>query len=572
ALFEAKERAEVTVRSIADGVITTDRTGAIQYLNPVAERLLGWSAAEVQGKDIAKILVTLDERTRQPQENPVSRSLATGAAVKPAEYTLLVQRNQREIPIEDSSAPLRDQHGNIIGAVLVLHDVSASRELANRLSWQATHDALTGLINRREFDHRVTQAALDAHSEHAEHALLYIDLDQFKVVNDSCGHVAGDVLLQQISTLMQQRMRANDTLARLGGDEFGVLLMNCPQTKAQEIAEGLLRCVREFRFVWERKPFDIGASIGLVMITRNSGDLASILYAADLACYSAKEQGRDRLYIYQKDTKLPVKSVRDRVQASTLIDALARNKFVLYGQPIKPISTHAISHCEVLLRLRNSRSKLLFPGQFLPSADRHELMPEIDQWVISQVITDWGKYLRSTQAKTLCLHINLSAGSLASHGIADIIHTHIRRHRIPPGRLCFDIDEAVAISHLTQALGVMRQLRDMGCLLTLDNFGAGMSSFGYLKNLPVNFVNIDGALISQLCDEPVNRAVVTSVVAICKTLDIHTIAKHVSNATLYALVKESGVDFAQGDFVGATVPLMTLLPEVEVPNKLALSN
>ncbi|MEK6749359.1 MAG: EAL domain-containing protein [Pseudomonadota bacterium] len=555
ALFEAKERAEVTVRSIADGVITTDRAGVIQYLNPVAERLLGWTMEEAQGKDIAQILVTLNERTRQPQENPISRTLATGIAVKPSDNMVLVQRNQREVPIEDSSAPLRDQDGNIIGAVLVLHDVSASRELANRLSWQATHDALTGLINRREFDYRLTQATLDAHSEHSEHALLYIDLDQFKTVNDLCGHVAGDVLLQQISTLMQNHMRANDTLARLGGDEFGILLMNCPLAKAREIADSVLRCIREFRFVWERKPFEIGASIGLVMITRNSGDLAAILYAADVACYTAKEQGRGRTFVYPEGAKLPAKGLRNRIHETTLIDALARNKFVLYGQAIKPLHAAQKNHCEVLLRLRNTKSKILLPGHFLPSADRHDLMPAIDQWVINKALTKYAKYLRSTQTKDFCLHINISSASLAGGEIAGYIHGLIRRHRIPPGRLCFDIDESVALSRLTQALGAMRDLRDMGCLLTLDDFGAGMSSFGYLKSLPVNFVNIASELITQLVDEPVNRAVVASVVSICKPLGITTIAKHVSNDQLLEIVTEAGVDYAQGLAVGAAHPL-----------------
>src|SRR5450432_4512260 len=354
AVFQAKERAQVTLRSIGDAVITTDSEGRIDYMNPVAESLTGWENREAQGQLIGSVLTVVDENTRLAGESPVLRCLREGQVLGLAEHTVLINRRGQEIAIQDSAAPIRDRAGNLIGAVMVFHDVSKERRLHRALHYQASHDALTGLINRREFENRLTVAVEDARQDSAaRHALLYLDLDQFKLVNDTCGHPAGDQLLKQITGVLQSRVRGGDTLARLGGDEFGILLQSCSLDQALSIAENLRQAIRDYRFVWQEGVYAVGASIGIVEITSETPTVANVMSAADVACYSAKDSGRNRVQLYEPDD-MPERH-REMHWVSKLTRACDESRFELFFQPIVPIGANRYEReqFELMLRLRD---------------------------------------------------------------------------------------------------------------------------------------------------------------------------------------------------------------------------
>ena len=552
ALFQAKERAEITLQSIGDAVITTDALGVVDYLNPVAETLTGWRLAEAAGRLLTEVFPIFNEDTRALVENPVSRCLREGAIVGLANHTLLVTREGREIAIEDSAAPIRTRNGEIIGVVMVFHDVTQSREMAQKLTWQAAHDALTGLINRREFEHRLQQALASSQADGQQHALIYIDLDQFKIVNDTCGHVAGDELLRQLSALLQHQMRASDTLARLGGDEFGVLLEHCPLDQAQRIAEGLRTATRDFRLMWEKKTFEVSASMGIVAINRESGTLPQVLSAADIACYVAKERGRNRFHVYQESDADFARRHGEMLWVTRLNQALRDHHFVLYHQEIRPIAATAPGNFyEVLLRIRNEDGSLSLPGSFLPAAERYDLMCAIDRWVIQRLFTMPGLLLRHDAAMPAenCMAlatINLSGASLNDETFLDFARNAIQQYEINPRAICFEITETVAITHFDRAIRLVTALREIGCRFALDDFGSGLSSFGYLKNLPMDFLKIDGGLVRNIVDNPIDAAMVVAINDIGHVMGLQTIAEYVENDAIRDKLTSIGVDYIQG--------------------------
>jgi len=552
ALFQAKERAEVTLHSIGDAVITTDAQGVVDYLNPVAQALTGWSLGEAMGQPLATVFPIFNEETRAVVENPVARCLREGVIVGLANHTMLITRDGREIAIEDSAAPIRAHSGEITGVVMVFHDVTQSREMAHKLSWQAAHDALTGLVNRREFENRL-QNALDAsHEEGQQHALLYIDLDQFKIVNDTCGHVAGDELLRQLAALLQHRMRASDILARLGGDEFGVLLEHCPLSQAERIAEGLRKATREFRLVWENKTFEVSASMGIVAVTRESGTLSQVLSAADIACYVAKERGRNRYHVYQESDADFARRHGEMLWVTRLNQALRDHHFVLYRQEIRPIAaTVPGSFYEVLLRIRNEDGTLSLPGSFLPAAERYDLMGAIDRWVIQHLFETQGRWLcngapEQAHHGTTLATINLSGASLNDETFLDFARNAIKQYDINPHAICFEITETVAITHFDRAIRLVTALREIGCRFALDDFGSGLSSFGYLKNLPIDFLKIDGGLVRHIIDNPIDAAMVDAINDIGHVMGLKTIAEYVENEAIREKLTHIGVDYIQG--------------------------
>lgn len=552
ALFQAKERAEVTLHSIGDAVITTDAQGVVDYLNPVAETLTGWNLAEAMGQSLTKVFPIFNETTHEVVENPVARCLREGVIVGLANHTVLITRDGREISIEDSAAPIRARSGEITGVVMVFHDVTQSREMAHKLSWQAAHDALTGLVNRREFENRLQNALAASHAEGQQHALLYIDLDQFKIVNDTCGHVAGDELLHQLSALLQRQMRASDTLARLGGDEFGVLLEHCPLDQAQRIAEGLRTAIRDFRLVWENKTFEVSASMGIVAINRESGTLPQVLSAADMACYVAKERGRNRFHVYQESDADFARRHGEMLWVTRLNQALRDHRFVLYRQEIRPIAaTDPGSFYEVLLRIRNEDGTLSLPGSFLPAAERYGLMCAIDRWVIQHLFAVQGLLLRrdaptqDENGMTLAT-INLSGASLNDETFLDFARDAIKQYDINPRAICFEITETVAITHFDRAIRLVTALREIGCRFALDDFGSGLSSFGYLKNLPMDFLKIDGGLVRHIVDSPIDIAMVEAINDIGHVMGLKTIAEYVENDAIRDKLATIGVDYIQG--------------------------
>jgi diguanylate cyclase (GGDEF)-like protein/PAS domain S-box-containing protein len=533
-----KERAQVTLASIADAVITTDGDGRIDYLNPVAEQLTGWRQDEARGRPLESVF-----HTRGAAADPAGEPDASAKA----RDGVLVSRTGGEIAIDQSVAPISAENGEVLGSVLVFHDVSQQRRMVLEMSHQATHDALTGLLNRRAFEDRLEDLLVRARLHGHAHVMLYLDLDQFKIVNDACGHAAGDQLLRQLSALVSRETRTSDSVARLGGDEFGVLLQQCGVDDALPIAQKLLQLVNDFRFVWKERTFTIGASVGLVPITAAAESVAAILTAADAACYAAKDKGRNRVFVYQAhDTELTER--RTQMQWVTrLKQAVAEDRLVLYAQPIVPLAPPESGRVqqEVLVRLRDEDGGLVPPGAFLPAAERYGLMPAIDRWVVRTTL-QWLVEHQRHPGLAASYNINLSGQSLTDAEFLDRVLGEIRASGVPPERICFEITETAAVATLDTAIRVIGALRDAGCRFLLDDFGSGWSSFAYLRNLPVDFLKIDGSFVRDMLDDPVDEAMVRSIHHIGHVMGVRTIAEFAESAEALQRLRDMGVDYAQG--------------------------
>ena len=555
ALFREKELAQVTLHSIGDAVITTDASGRVSYCNPIAERLTGWEAAVASGRFLSEVFQIVHEVTRRPTQNPVERVLRDGCTAGLANHTVLISRDGTEYCIEDSAAPIRDRDHQMIGVVIVFHDVTQARSLARQLSWQARHDVLTRLVNRRQFEHDLAEAIQEVNQENQQHVLCYLDLDQFKVVNDTCGHIAGDELLRQVSRLLRSQIRAADTLARLGGDEFGVLLRRCPLEGAEVIANNLRKAIQDFRFIWQDKAFSIGVSIGLVCLKNtNSCALTDILSAADAACYAAKDRGRNRVHVYQADDSELARQRRERQWSVQIQQSLADNRFCLYRQAIVPISesdASQSSHYEILLRMIDENGELVLPGSFIPAAERYKLMPAIDRWVIRTVFSYAEQTAPATSSSNVELQpllnmINLSGASISDDQFLSFLREQFDRYEVSPQTIGFEITETAAIANLAHAIHFMQELKQLGCCFALDDFGSGMSSFAYLKTLPVDYVKIDGDFVESMTDDPTAYAIVESINQIGHVMGLKTIAESVKNAAIRARLEEIGLDYVQG--------------------------
>jgi diguanylate cyclase (GGDEF)-like protein/PAS domain S-box-containing protein len=546
AVFQAKERAQITLQSIGDAVITTDSDGRIDYMNPVAESLTGWENREAQSQLIGDVLTVVDELTRESRESPIMRCLREGQMLGLTEHTVLVNRRRQELAIQDSAAPIRDRAGNLIGAVMVFHDVSKERRLHRALHYQASHDALTGLINRREFENRLTAAVENARQDaDSRHALLYLDLDQFKLVNDTCGHPAGDQLLKQITGVLQSRVRNGDTLARLGGDEFGILLQSCSLDQALRIAEGLRQAIREFRFIWQDSVLEVGVSIGIVEITKETPTVATVMSAADVACYSAKDLGRNRVQLYKPDD-VPERH-REMHWVSKLARACDESRFELFFQPIVPIGAtlHEREHFELMLRLRDESGALVTPAEFIPAAERYNVMPSIDRWVVRQAL-DRLVHRIGSGVKPFTIAVNLSGTSLNDERFLEYLIAELSNNELAAGAMCFEITETAAIANLGNVVHFMRELKSRGCHFALDDFGSGLSSFLYLKTLPVDYLKIDGQFVENVTRDRVDRSMVEAISQVGKTMGIQTIAERVESAEVMAELGRLGIGYAQG--------------------------
>jgi len=556
-LFREKDRALVTLQSIADAVITTDRNGVIDYMNPVAEALTEWRAEDAIGWPVREVVHLVGETSQDVIEDPVCRAVRDRKAVTLSDQTVLVGRNKNKIAIQANAAPIRDREGSVVGAVMVFNDVSRERRMKRLLSYQAAHDALTGLINRREFENRLG-AALESARENpgARHVMVYVDLDQFKVVNDTCGHSAGDQLLRQVTGLLQTRIRTTDTLARLGGDEFGILLENCALDMAMRIAESLRQAIRDYRFTWHGTTLQVGASIGLVELTRDTQSVASLLSAADVACYSAKDGGRNRVHIYDPESA----SARHREMrwVARLTSASDEGRLGLVFQPIVPVGIDGEHrpHYELLLRLQDEEGKTVLPEEFIPAAERYNVIPILDRWVVEHVLRELVPSTRKgVHEAPYTVAVNISGTTLSDQSFLEAIIPQLDRYQPTPGSLCFEITETAAISNLANASYIMRELASRGCLVALDDFGSGLSSFNYLRTLPVHYLKIDGQFVQNVADDPVDRSLVEAVVQIGRAMGIETVAERVERQEVFDVLKEIGVSYVQGYLLGRPAPI-----------------
>ena len=547
ARYQEQERARVTLHSIGDAVITIDAAGLIDYVNPVAEALTGWTQAEALGQPLERIMHLIDEATLQPMDNPMAQALRGNAVQMLTSHVALVRRDGTTIAIDDSAAPIHDRQGTVVGGVLVFRDVTIARSMEQRMTWAATHDTLTGLVNRREFESRVDVALASARNSARLHVLLYMDLDQFKVVNDTAGHAAGDGLLKQMALLLQDKLRASDTLARLGGDEFGVLLDGCPLDRAELIAADLLAAVKDFRFNWEGKVFTVGISIGVVAIDSDSVSRTEIFGAADASCYAAKERGRNRVFVFHRADADIVERRRDMDWAGRLSRALDENRFVLYYQPYRTLAAGVpgAKHVEILLRLIDEDGSVVLPGSFLPAAERYNVMPAIDHWVIRTAFSRYKDLVAQLGAPLICA-INLSGTSLNSEGLLEFIREQARIHALPRGVVCFEITETAAINNLRRATQFIKDVKALGFYFALDDFGSGSSSFGYLKNLPVDYLKIDGGFVQDIAVDPLDRAMTETINRVGHIMGLKTVAEFAETEAVIEELKAMGVDFAQG--------------------------
>jgi diguanylate cyclase (GGDEF)-like protein/PAS domain S-box-containing protein len=546
ALFREKESAQITLQSIGDGVITTDAASVIDYINPVAEQLTGWRLEDAMGKPVEEVFRAFHEETCEPLENPLSVAIRRSRPIKSVRPMLLIRRDGNELYVESTASPIRDGANKTAGGVLVFHDVSESRELNRRLSYHASHDLLTGLVNRREFENRLERALRSAKARETSYALCHLDLDQFKIVNDTCGHSAGDALLGQVGALLKSKVRWRDTLSRLGGDEFGVLLESCSLDEAMRMAETLREAVRNFRFTWEERVFRLGASVGVVPITADNEDVASVLSAADSACSAAKEQGRNRVHSFAENDIELMRRRREMQWAARITAALEEGRFELFRMPIKALQRPETgAHYELLLRMRDENGRIVAPDAFIAAAERYSITPSIDRWVIENAFRWLVSEADERERLSMC-SINLSGQSLGDDKFLPFVIDQFHRSGLDAGKICFEITETAAVASFSQANRFIQALKELGCRFALDDFGTGLSSFGYLKHFPVDFIKIDGSFVREILHDSIDREMVRSINEMAHLTGKQTIAEYAENAEIIQMLTGMNVDYAQG--------------------------
>ncbi len=561
-VFEEKERAQVTLQSIGDGVITTDADGHVDYINPVAQDLTGWDMRSANGRHIDEIMTVVNEDTRATIDNPVKRCLAEGRIISLGASSVLVKQDGDEIPIQDSAAPIRDRIGNIIGSVMVFHDTSKESRLFRQLSYQASHDALTGLINRSEFENQIVAALSNLKDDpESTHALLYLDLDQFKIVNDTFGHTAGDELLRQLSKHIQSGIRSTDVLSRLGGDEFGILLERCGEDRALEVAETLRTAVEEFRFEWKESFTTVRCSIGVVIVNAGDQEVANLMSCADIACYAAKDSGRNHVHLYcESDGSIRIEEMK---WVSRITNAVEDERFELFFQPIVGIGEGGAErrgHYEMLLRMRDDDGSIVSPDLFIPAAERYNLMSTLDRWVVRTALRTLADKDAPDGEARYTIAINLSGTSLSEDRFLEFLIDELKHRQLPHGAVCFEITETAAISNLSRVVHFMQELKKLGCLFSLDDFGSGLSSFTYLKNLPVDYLKIDGHFIRNVVTDNVNQTMVKAISDVGKAMGIETIAERVESREVLEKLADIGVEFAQGFYVARPTSVQSFEP------------
>ncbi len=552
--------AEATLESISEGVITTDTRGHIDYLNSAAEALLGCQRGHAQGRQIGELATLVDESDRRPFGDPVARCLEERRRVDLGRRALLISRaSGDEYSVELRASPIRAGGGETSGCVIVLHDVSELRGLTRQMSYQASHDPLTGLVNRREFERRLEEALKTGRSG-GGHVLCYLDLDRFKAVNDTSGHMAGDNMLREIAGILKEQIRDSDIVARVGGDEFGLLLVGCPLDKARQIADDVCGAIRDYRFVWRDKIFSVGASIGLVQIGPESGSIEDTLSAADSACYVAKQQGRGRIHVYSSRDEAVARQRGEIIWLQRLQAALKENRFELYIQPIVAVDGRPEGGpaCEVLLRLRDGDGVECQPVDFMQAAERYHLMPSVDRWVLQATFAAIGAgALKLPAGRSVA--VNVSGQTLADPQFLEFVVECLDRSGVRAEQVCFELSESTVAANMSHTSRFVAVLHGLGCTFALDDFGSGLGSFANLKQLSMDYLKIDGSFIRGLGSDDVSIAMVTAMIELARTLGIKVVAEHVETEQAFDMVRALRVDFVQGYAVGRPVALAAKL-------------
>ncbi|MEQ8663337.1 MAG: EAL domain-containing protein [Gammaproteobacteria bacterium] len=523
--------------------------GIVLNANRFGARFLGFQARDLVDRPMLDLYVHEDRALAQ--ENLVAAVDNPGRVyrwdirhVKKAHEVVWMRNTARAV-----------RHQDAILILLTCEDIDDTYKLSELLTFQAQHDDLTRLPNRKALELRLAQVVDSARSEHTEHALAVLDIDQFKLVNDSCGHDAGDELLRQIAGLLKATVRKRDTLARIGGDKFGILIEDCSARAAEHAVEQVRSAIESTTFEVQGHSFRLSASVGIVPIDAGCENATGALSMADTACCAAKDSGRNRIHTFQADN-VPVVTRHGEMRWATRLNrALHEDRFELYGQAIQPIDRNGgRPHLEILVRMRGEDGELILPGEFLPAAERYGLADKLDRWVVSSVF-DWLEARPSALASIGMFSINLSGQSIGKRDILDLILARLARALVPAERICFELTETTAVADLVQATRFIQRLKDHGCRFALDDFGSGFSSLSYLKQLPVDFLKIDGAFVRDMARDSIDLAMVRSINDIGHVMGKRTIAEFVENAPTLDLLRAIGVDYVQGFHVGHPAPL-----------------
>lgn len=540
------------VESSPNPILITDADGYIEYVNKKCEQVSGYSSSEVIGNRLDNYMSgNLPHKKFKQIWATLARRGEWSGEIRN------LRKDQTHHWIKVYLAAVYDGD-DITHYVVIYEDITDSKQLAERLSYQATHDDLTGLINRVEFENRLTEMVADARHRDSEHALCFLDLDQFKVINDTCGHIAGDELLQQLGKLLSASTRKSDTLARLGGDEFAILIPDCEAQQAVQIAEKFRELIEAFQFIWESQVFTIGVSIGVTVIDRASVNRTEVLKQADTACYAAKNAGRNRVYLYEHQDSRLAEQEGEFKWVNEIREALLEDRLELEVQPIINTRSNQLDAFEVLVRLRGRQGELFPPGAFLPSAERYNLSEKIDKWVIDNVF-DWLETHQKNLRFLKTMAINLSGASLGHTDMLAYITSKFATAGFSPSLIKFEITETAAIGNLRNANAFIKALSEIGCQFSLDDFGSGLSSFGYLKNLPVQSIKIDGMFVRDMVNDPLDYEMVKSINDIGHVMGLETIAEFVENEEVWAKLKSIGVDYGQGYYLGKPMPIAFIM-------------
>ena len=552
-LGRGRAQAQITLESLTEGVITTGTKGLIDYMNAAAEKLTGVGREQALGKPFAEVVKLLDEADRQDLGSPVSRALAMGKRVAMGRRALLMPVNgNAEVSIDATASPITKPDGDVAGAVMIMRDVSELRGMTREMSYQASHDALTGLVNRREFERQVNIGLEAAKKDNGQHVLCYMDLDRFKAVNDTCGHMAGDNMLREVASLLRDQVRDSDIVGRLGGDEFALFLVGCPLDKARQIADDVCAAVAGYRFAWQDRIFDIGISVGLVEMDQRTSTLEDVLNAADSACYVAKQEGRGRVHVYSVRDEEAARQRGEIHWLRKLQAAIATDDFELFVQPIISVTGRIPRGpaVEVLLRMRDKDEGLVSPNEFMRAAERYHLTGKLDRWVVRATLASVASgAIRLPDERSVT--INLAGQTMLEDGFLDFVVDALDHSQVDPGQICFEVTEPAVLRDVDHARRFIGVLHGMGCSFALDDFGSDVGSLASLKGLDIDFLKLDGVYTRNLAGDAISQEVVSSVTRLSRAVGFKVIAEQVEDQADFDGLRELGVNFIQGNYVEA---------------------